>query len=135
MLSRDIKKLIHQNYSPLLNLGEENVDHYVEKIVVNAIVVPHYEKGYLRGIVAFYPKDKVTGASFATMCLVDKSFRGKGIGKYLLEYWINYARKSGCCSVVCEANIDNVVSLNLLKSLGLEAVSRSKSKMKVVKIL
>ncbi|NOY95451.1 MAG: GNAT family N-acetyltransferase [Chlorobi bacterium] len=50
--------------------------------------------------------------------IVLPEFRGKGIGKFLLESLSNYARGKGYCRINLEVRVDNVQAQALYKKVG-----------------
>lgn len=52
--------------------------------------------------------------------IVRKEYRGKGLGRALLEYVLAYAKEHGYCKVTLEIRDDNAVAQHLYRSLGFE---------------
>lgn len=52
--------------------------------------------------------------------VVDKRFRGRGVGKKIMNKIIEIAQEKKYCKVNLEVRDDNVVAQNLYKSLGFE---------------
>ncbi len=51
---------------------------------------------------------------------ISPQFRGKGFGLRLLKHVLNWLRKNALKSILCVANIDNMVSQSLFRSAGFE---------------
>jgi len=49
--------------------------------------------------------------------IVDKNFRGKGYGKYIINYLINYAKNNNCYKVILNTDENN---LKFYKKCGLK---------------
>ena len=52
---------------------------------------------------------------------VAPKFRGRGIGKALLDAVADHARQAGCCKVTLEVRADNVKALELYRRAGFES--------------
>jgi ribosomal protein S18 acetylase RimI-like enzyme len=53
--------------------------------------------------------------------VIHADFRGKGLGRSMMEQVIAYANGRGCCKVTLEVREDNPVAQQLYSSLGFEA--------------
>lgn len=54
--------------------------------------------------------------------LVDKSFRNKGLGRALMNYTIQEAKKHGCHKIWCDSNPGNKPALKFFRSMGFRKV-------------
>jgi ribosomal protein S18 acetylase RimI-like enzyme len=57
--------------------------------------------------------------------LIDKDFQGMGLGKLLLEYLLNEAKKLHCHRVRLTVYVSNQAAVNLYKSVGFQELSRT----------
>jgi L-amino acid N-acyltransferase YncA len=57
---------------------------------------------------------------------VEKSHRGKGISKILLDHLIDHARQAGMHALIAGVDSDNAASLHLHRSFGFEQVAHFK---------
>lgn len=73
------------------------------------IYVDHKDSNVLTPIKTLYVDD---------LC-VNKAFRGKGIGKKLYEYVIEFARNNGFYNVTLNVWADNVSAVSFYKKLGM----------------
>ncbi|MFL0352399.1 GNAT family N-acetyltransferase [Xanthomarina sp. GH4-25] len=67
-----------------------NINEYVNKIVRSAVVIPFYKENQLIGFIAFYANNFETKVAYLTMLAVNKDFRSKNIGKFLLDMTTSY---------------------------------------------
>lgn len=74
------------------------------------VIIKHYNDVLFADSTTLYIDD---------LC-VDKSMRGKGIGKALYYFVKDYAKNIGCNAVTLNVWYDNVNALNFYKSLGLK---------------
>jgi ribosomal protein S18 acetylase RimI-like enzyme len=49
---------------------------------------------------------------------VDKKFRGKGVGKFLIENIFNYAKESKCKRIILDVSKENKIAQKLYKKMG-----------------
>lgn len=73
------------------------------------IYVDHKDSNVLTPIKTLYVDD---------LC-VNKAFRGKGIGKKLYEYVIEFAKNNGFYNVTLNVWADNVSAVSFYKKLGM----------------
>jgi ribosomal protein S18 acetylase RimI-like enzyme len=52
--------------------------------------------------------------------IVRKEYRGKGLGRALLDYIIAFAHEQGYCKITLEVREDNIAAQKLYQSLGFE---------------
>jgi ribosomal protein S18 acetylase RimI-like enzyme len=52
--------------------------------------------------------------------IVRKEYRGKGLGRALLEHLLAFAQEQGYCKVTLEVREDNIAAQTLYQSLGFE---------------
>ena len=106
-----IKELI-QSESEYLNISD--VDSYTNKIINNAEFAIDNDKGFI----AYYANDFTSKKAYITMVIIDKKYRGKQIGKKLLNKVLEDLRNRGFLSVQLEVDKYNRIAYNLYSSFG-----------------
>jgi ribosomal protein S18 acetylase RimI-like enzyme len=76
---------------------------------VFCVFVQHKDNNILTDIKTLYIDD---------LC-VDSKFRGKGIGKVLYNYAVDFAKSNGCYNLTLNVWADNTSALGFYESLGL----------------
>jgi ribosomal protein S18 acetylase RimI-like enzyme len=121
-----IKELI-QSESEYLNISD--VDSYIDKIISNADFAIEEDKGFI----AYYTNDFTSKKAYITMVIIDKKYRGKQIGKKLLNKVLEDLRNKGFLSVQLEVDKHNYVAYNLYSSFGFFKIDESdKIKMEII---
>ena len=121
-----IKELI-QSESEYFNISD--VDSYVNKIINNANFAIEDDKGFI----AYYANDFTSKKAYITMVIIDKKYRGKQIGKKLLNQVLNDLRGKEFLSVQLEVDKHNYVAYNLYSSFGFFKIDESdKIKMGII---
>jgi ribosomal protein S18 acetylase RimI-like enzyme len=123
-----IKELI-QSESEYLNISD--VDSYTNKIINNADFAIDNDKGFI----AYYANDFTSKKAYITMVIIDKKYRGKQIGKKLLNQLLNDLRSKGFLSCQLEVDKNNCVAYNLYSSFGFFKISEDDKKIKMEIIL
>jgi ribosomal protein S18 acetylase RimI-like enzyme len=59
------------------------------------------------------------------MCIV-KNNRGKGVGTFLFEEIIEYAKEKNCNKIILDVSKDNFIGINLYKKMGFK-ITRERS--------
>lgn len=67
------------------------------------------------------------GEAHVTTIAVHPDFRGRGLGKMLMNTLIDYAREQGADTMVLEVRPSNIPALNLYKSLGFRNIGWRKN--------
>jgi len=49
---------------------------------------------------------------------IDENFQGSGYAKMLMEYYLDYAKKKGCDTILLEVNKINMKAISLYKKYG-----------------
>jgi ribosomal protein S18 acetylase RimI-like enzyme len=105
------KKVESEKFSKALDvLGLIRLNFYV-KILINKLLTTKLED-----------KDLYIG----NIC-VDKNSRGMGVGKFLLDNIIIYAKKKKCKKIILDVSKDNRVAINLYKKMGFEITKERSS--------
>lgn len=68
---------------------------YVDKILLNATIIPYYVNGNLKGTIAYYNNDVTKMQSFLTLILIAHDYQRKGLGKLLLQMSIEDLKSKG----------------------------------------
>ncbi len=68
-----------------------------------------------------------SGEAHVTTIAVHPDFRGRGLGKMLMNTLIDYAREQGADTMVLEVRPSNIPALNLYKSLGFRNIGWRKN--------
>ena len=69
---------------------------------------------------------------------VDKNYRGKGIGTFLLNKILHEAKKESCTTPILDVSKDNEIAINLYKKTGFEVCKERSSllwKINVIKMM
>jgi ribosomal protein S18 acetylase RimI-like enzyme len=115
----DIKKLI-ETYNDVSEgvLIKIEVEDYVKKIAENAVVLNYYKNSNLIGFIAYYANDSSKKNAFLTMLMIDKSSRGLGLGKLLLNSSISDLSNQGFLNYKLEVLKKNTKAIKLYLSYG-----------------
>jgi ribosomal protein S18 acetylase RimI-like enzyme len=123
-----IKELI-QSESEYLNISD--VDSYVNKIINNADFAIDNDKGFI----AYYANDFTSKKAYITMVIIDKKYKGKQIGKKLLNQVLEDLRNRGFLSCQLEVDPYNHIAYNLYLSFGFFKIDEGDKKIKMEIIL
>jgi ribosomal protein S18 acetylase RimI-like enzyme len=115
----DVKKLI-QTYNDVSEgiLIKIEVDNYVKKLAEHANIIHYYKNSSLIGFIAYYANDSSKKNAFLTMLMVDKSFRGLGLGKLLLNSSISDLSYQGFLNYKLEVLKKNTKAIKMYLSFG-----------------
>ena len=58
---------------------------------------------------------------------ISKEYQGLGYSNLLMEYFVNFCKKSGCDTIFLEVNSINIRAINLYKKFGFSAYSTRKN--------
>ena len=124
MLSNSIRSLILEEHGRQAVSFIEGVDldAYLARLADNAEIVSDSLPGRCRGFVAFYCNDMVTKRAYITLVLVDPQDRGLGIGRALVAFVLDVARRRGFTSCRLEVGKDNQVAYNMYRSQGFRTI-------------
>lgn len=126
--TKQIKELI-QSESEYLNLSD--IDSYTDKIIANAEFMVERDKGFI----SYYANDLTAKKAYITMVIVNKEYRGKQIGKKLLNKVLEDLRSKGFLSCQLEVDKYNCIAYNLYASFGFFKISEDNNKIKMEIIL
>lgn len=101
------------------------IEHTDSQLVVVAEVGSGRLAGFLEASIRSYVEDCETeNVGYLEGWYVEPEFRQLGIGKELVRYAEQWARKRGCTEMASDAEIDNTVSLHAHLKLGYKETSR-----------
>jgi len=118
-MKKDLLALINDNNSRAKGI-QINVPsaEYVEKILLNSTIVPYFVSGELEGFISYYNNDPNKEVAFLTLILISDSYRGKGLGKLLLETSIKDLKTKGFLKYGLEVLKENLRAINLYEMMG-----------------
>lgn len=103
---------------------QSDLIEYVDKILMNAIIVTYYENG-LKAFIAFYCNDIINCNAYLSLLLLDDRVRGKGIGKFLLSSSIQILKQKGFKNYGLEVLKNNYGAIQLYESFEFKIVSEN----------
>ena len=116
-----------EHYTPII--GAAQVEYMVEKFLSPDAIVEQINSGYeyflfsydytFAGFAAILEKD---GELFLSKLYVDKEFRGKGIGKYMFQKFVEICKLRNLKKIWLTCNRNNVSSLAVYERLGFKKV-------------
>ena len=116
-----------EHYTPII--GAAQVEYMVEKFLSPDAIVEQINSGYeyflfsydytFAGFAAILEKD---GELFLSKLYVDKEFRGKGIGKYMFQKFVEICKLRDLKKIWLTCNRNNVTSLAVYERLGFKKV-------------
>ncbi len=116
-----------EHYTPII--GTEQVEYMVEKFLSPDAIVEQINSGYeyflfsydytFAGFASILEKD---GELFLSKLYVDKEFRGKGIGKYMFQKFVEICKLRNLKKIWLTCNRNNVSSLAVYERLGFKKV-------------
>lgn len=101
-----VNALFLENDMPVLSL--ENLSSYSRLVV-------YVEEEYIVGVMLY---QHIYDRMELDEIVVDKTFRKKGIGKYLMQYLIEEAVQLGCINITLEVCEENKVAISLYEQFG-----------------
>lgn len=117
----------HQHYDPII--GEEQVDYMVEKFLSPDAVAEQINSGYeyflysydytFAGFAAILEKDDEL---FLSKLYVDEEFRGKGIGKYMFQKFVEICKMRNLKKIWLTCNRNNAGALAFYEHIGFSKV-------------
>ena len=117
----------HQHYDPII--GEEQVDYMVEKFLSPDAVAEQINSGYeyflysydytFAGFAAILEKDDEL---FLCKLYVDEEFRGKGIGKYMFQKFVEICKMRNLKKIWLTCNRNNAGALAFYEHIGFSKV-------------
>lgn len=121
--NRETKKELVQAFSRWFynrTLKKAEVDVLAEKIAAHAEMVAAVENGETAGFVAYYRNDLAGRAAFITVVIVRPRFRGRGLGKAMLQTVIADCFAHGFQTVRLEVDDANRGAVRLYERLSFQ---------------
>jgi ribosomal protein S18 acetylase RimI-like enzyme len=118
-MMNDISNLILENIGIENGIViETNLEEYIFKLKKFATIIPYYRFSKLIGFVAYYSNNSEIGDAFLTMIVIDKVYRGEGIGKLLLESSIADLSYRGFKNYRLKVLKTNINAIRIYKKMG-----------------
>ena len=116
-----------QYYTPII--GEEQVEYMIEKFLSPDAIVEQINSGYEYFLFSY----DYTFAGFAAIeergeelflskLYIDQEFRGKGIGKYMFQKFVEIAKMRNLKKIWLTCNRNNTNSIAIYEHLGFKKV-------------
>ena len=116
-----------QHYTPII--GEDQVEYMIEKFLSPDAIVEQINSGYEYFLFSY----DYTFAGFAAIeergdelflskLYVDEEFRGKGIGKYMFQKFVEIAKMRNLKKIWLTCNRNNTNSIAIYEHLGFKKV-------------
>lgn len=107
-------------YNPVLWEAIPNYRAYIEKIKLNALTYGFYLNRSLAGGVSFYANDTDTRIAYISQLAVHGAYRGRGLGKTIVECVCGLAREKGMNTIRLEVLRKNMAARMLYEKTGFE---------------
>ncbi|MBQ8974116.1 MAG: GNAT family N-acetyltransferase [Oscillospiraceae bacterium] len=130
-LSATATAIVREYYDPLL--GVEQNSYMLNKFQSVNAITEQLEHGYIYylvkdedkpvGFMAFYPNGE---SMYLSKLYLDKSSRGKGIGRQMLELDVAQARQAGLSSVTLNVNKYNS-TVKIYETMGFRRIRAEKN--------
>ena len=119
MIKQEIIELIREvnAEAPFLPDGLD-LSKYVDKLLQNAVILPVFEQGRLKAFISFYCNDTASKKSYFTILVLTPELRKKGMGSFLMEAAMEYARKNDFEIVETQVYKANQSSYKMCERLG-----------------
>jgi ribosomal protein S18 acetylase RimI-like enzyme len=115
----DIKKLLKTNNNMSDGvLIKSDINEYIIKLTKNAIIIPYYSESDLKGFIAYCANDLSRQDGYLSMIIIDKTARGDGLGKLMLQTSIFDLIKRGFVNYKLEVLKLNTNALKLYENFG-----------------
>lgn len=110
---------INNDFNPPLT-DKVSLEEYVNKIIENAELVIEFDEEEVCGLVVLYCNDKQSNRAYIPLCGVNKTHRGKGIARSLMEKAISIVKNSGYHTLAIHSN--NPIAIDLYEKLGFRII-------------
>lgn len=123
---RELKKFKRENLKDLNNLllqwsnkGYQMSPRYFKKLIKKSHILVLFNKNRIVGTVTLVELSKLSGAKGSIEHLIlDKKYRGRGLGKSLMNFAVNSAKKLKIKTLFLTCEPERKVANNLYKKLG-----------------
>lgn len=97
-----------------------DIVEYAGKLMEKADLVARIEENSIRGLVAGYTKNIIDNSAYITLVGVQDKFRGQGIGKQLVNAFIELCRQKKIQSINLYTHQTNASAIKMYEALGFE---------------
>ena len=108
---KTVKKLLSQ-LSKVNDLTKENLRNYLKNLPSNQHLIGLYYYNELVGLGSIFIEKKIihkfSNCGHIEDIVIDSEFRGKGLGKKLINYLINYGRDNKCYKIILNCENKNI---------------------------
>lgn len=104
--------------SSILNMDEESVLRYCNKIKKNAVFEYILCNEEIAGFIAYYANDIQRRQGYITMVLIRTRYRGRGFSSILLERVLDKIKSKGFGSCKLEVEKKNVIAIQIYEKFG-----------------
>lgn len=113
-------------FSPILS-SKINIDEYIEKAFIKGNVYSTNDlTGKTTGVIVFYSNNYKRKIGYISCLVVDPSYQGRGLSKYLIEAAIKECEIKDMIQVDVHTWLENERAINLYKKYGFEEEERVK---------
>lgn len=110
-----------------------DVDEFTDKLLQKSTMWFHVVNGTIVGFIAYYDNDPTLETAFGTMMVVDKSFKGKGLGRILFDQMVNSCKQKGFKNLSFQVHKDNTIAYDLYLRSGFKVTSETEDKLFMTK--
>ena len=132
LLSALATSILREHYDPIV--GKIQNDYMLDKFQSVKGITEQIEHGYIYywakydgknvGFIGFYPVDNKL---YLSKFYIDKTYRGKKIGRKLFHFLINYAKERGLKSIFLNVNKYNYDSIKIYEHFGFVKIRDEKN--------
>ena len=115
---RALWEVLGRHYEPPLQEAVPGYDDYIKKLASSAQTYGFYAGEDLVGGVSFYANDVRGGSAYISQLAVHGAYRGKGLGKMIVESACDLAHTAGMKRIRLEVLRENVVARSLFEKTG-----------------
>lgn len=108
--------------NPLLSLGGQSIDSYVDKLLAHAALLTWHEEGKLIGLVAYYCNDPQSGVAFISMVAVAESYQRGKLATILMQAVLASIRTRSFRVCRLHVHRDSLAAISLYQKLGFKKV-------------
>ena len=120
----NIREIREEELNIILSNLEKYDDFWTKEIYISEYKNPNSKIYALENLSGFFVIQDGLDDSFLMNIVVDKSLRGKGLGKKLLEKSIEITKNK---RILLEVEENNEIAINLYKAFGFKEISRRKN--------
>lgn len=117
---RALWEVLGKCYEPPLQEVVPGYCDYIKKLVDNAQTYGLYAGEDLAGGVSFYANDAKGGSAYISQLAIHSAYRGRGLGRALVEGACDLARAAGMRKIRLEVLCENAAARSLYEKAGFE---------------